>query len=200
MIRLTLAAGKYPAGIKAAIETFDKRLHRLSKALSILPWRLPAAQIKRIPKSVQIDIQIITDRTMLKMNTQYRNKDTTTDVLSFSYLESGLPVFAHEPVGEICISQNKAATQARENGLTLTDELCVLAVHGALHVMGYDHERSEREETAMHRAELSVLTAAGIHSGLTGRHLQATDGSAVTTGGSALTTNSRKIPARAAKG
>lgn len=193
MIKLTLAAGKYPAGITAAIETFDKRLHRLSKALSTLPWRLRAAQIKRIPKSAQIDIQIITDRTMLKMNTQYRNKPTTTDVLSFSYVESGLPVFAHEPVGEICISHRKAATQARENGLTLTDEFCVLAVHGALHVMGYDHERSEREETAMHRAELRVLTAAGIQSGLTGRHLQATDGPA-------LKTNSRRIPARTAKG
>lgn len=109
---------------------------------------------------------------MLKMNTRHRNKRSTTDVLSFSYLESGLPVFSHEPVGEICISHHKAAAQARENGLTLADELCVLAVHGALHVMGYDHERSEREEAAMHRAELSVLTAAGIKLGLTGRHLQ----------------------------
>ena len=153
-----------------------------------------------MPKSVQIEIQIITDRTMLKLNTQYRNKATTTDVLSFSYLESGLPVFAHEPVGEICISQRKAATQARENGLTLADELCVLAVHGSLHVMGYDHERSKREETVMHRAELRVLAAAGIHSGLTGRNLQATGGSALTTGGSALTTNSRRTPARMAKG
>ncbi len=108
---------------------------------------------------------------MLKMNTHYRNKPTTTDVLSFSYIESGAPVFAHEPVGEICISHRKAAAQARENGLTLTDELCVLAVHGALHVMGYDHERSEREKAAMHNAELRVLAAADIRSALTGRQL-----------------------------
>lgn len=192
MIKLTLAAGKYPAGTQAAVETFDKRLRRLSAALSTLPWRLPAAQKKKIPQSAQIDIQIITDRTMLKMNTQYRNKRTTTDVLSFSYLESGLPVFAHEPVGEICISHHKAAAQARENGLTLADELCVLAVHGALHVMGYDHERSAREETAMHRAELRVLTAAGIQRGLTGRHLPPV-------AGSAQATRSRRLSARKAE-
>lgn len=118
---------------------------------------------------MQIGIELITDHSMSKLNTQYRDKATTTDVLSFSYLEAGAPLFTHEPVGEILISHQTAATQARENSLTLSDELCVLAVHGALHVMGYDHERSPREKTAMHKAEIKVLTAAGIKGGLTGR-------------------------------
>ncbi len=170
MIRFELAAGKYPAGIGAAVETFGKRLTRISKALSSLPWRLSAAQKKKLPQKAQIGIQIITDRIMMNMNTRYRNKRATTDVLSFSYMESGAPVFAHEPVGEICISHRKAAAQARENGLTLADEFCVLTVHGALHVMGYDHEHSASEKTAMQRAEQRVLASAGIPIGLTGRH------------------------------
>lgn len=178
MIKLLLSAGKYPAKIGVAVEAFEKKLPRLSRALSAEPWRLAAAQKKLLPRKVHIAVQVITDRTMLNMNTAYRNKPTTTDVLSFSYLESGEPLFPHEPVGEICISYKTAATQAKENGLALADEFCVLAVHGALHVMGYDHELSARENAAMHKAEQRVLAAAGIQVGLTGRQLpQALKGS-----------------------
>lgn len=172
MIKLVLAAGKYPADIQIAVNSLKKRLNKISNALSALAWRLPPAQKKKIPGTAHIGIQIITDRVMVKMNTQYRDIPATTDVLSFSYLESGGPLFPHEPVGEIYISHRKAAAQARENNLTLTDELCVLAVHGALHVMGYDHERSPGENTAMQKAEVRALVAAGVAGGLTGRYRQ----------------------------
>jgi probable rRNA maturation factor len=76
------------------------------------------------------------DRRMRRLNQQYRGKDEPTDVLSFpGSRETGL--------GDIVISVESAARNAKGLGRTVPQELDVLALHGFLHVLGYDHETDD---------------------------------------------------------
>lgn len=89
------------------------------------------------------------DRELRRLNRQFLGKDEPTDVLSFP--EPGPDGF----LGEIAISVQRAAAQARQLGHSLTDELKVLMLHGLLHLTGMDHEtdrgRMARREKALRR-------------------------------------------------
>lgn len=99
-------------------------------------------------------IVLVSDRKMRELNRFFRGKDSTTDVLSF-------PFFADEfegdggadQLGDIVISAEQAARQAKENGLTLENEIKQLILHGMLHLCGYDHETDKGE---MNRLELKL--------------------------------------------
>lgn len=93
-------------------------------------------------------VAFVTDAAIKRLNRTYRRKDTPTDVLSFDY-------------GEIVISLPTAKRQARDHGVSLRDECCLLAVHGALHVLGFDHHRLS-DRAAMADAELAVLGYSGL--------------------------------------
>jgi probable rRNA maturation factor len=84
------------------------------------------------------------DRAIRALNARYRGKDKATDVLSFP------GVGGREGLGDIVISVETAERNARSLGRTLARELDVLALHGFLHVMGYDHET---DDGAMDRLE-----------------------------------------------
>ncbi len=95
---------------------------------------------------------IIGDNELLQsLNRQYRNKDATTDVLSFSYLESqdqNLP-YEEVAVGDIYISLGKARENSEEAGHSLKKETALLTIHGMLHLLGFDHN----EEAAAKRMQ-----------------------------------------------
>jgi probable rRNA maturation factor len=79
-------------------------------------------------------------------------------VLAFSLLE-GVGAGLSAAIGDVVISTETAARQARENGLTLLEEVDRLLVHGILHLVGYDHERSASEARKMRRKEKECLSA-----------------------------------------
>ena len=91
----------------------------------------------------EIQVGIFDDETIQSGNLQYRGKDKPTDVLSFSPWEGvEFPMPAEEPyimLGDVVISIEVAARQARELKHDLRAEVAFLAVHGALHLLGYDH-------------------------------------------------------------
>ena len=105
----------------------------------------------------ELSVLFIGDRAMRALNNTYRGKDTTTDVLSFSLREGGFPHIQPEMLGDIVISLPVAARQAREAGHSLGRELERLLVHGLLHVLGYDHERSPQEARRMERKERQLI-------------------------------------------
>jgi probable rRNA maturation factor len=84
-----------------------------------------------------VSLVITGDRTVHRLNRDYRGKDKPTDVLSFPG--------PHEQgnLGDIVISVETAARNARAGGRTLAKELDVLTLHGFLHVLGYDHETDD---------------------------------------------------------
>ena len=115
----------------------------------------------------QLSVVVVGDRAMRTLNRSYRGRDKTTDVLAFSQIE-GAPVLTgeddSEALGDVVIALPAARRQARAGGWTLEEELLRLLVHGVLHLLGYDHEKSRREAARMRRAELrlcGVLAAAG---------------------------------------
>jgi probable rRNA maturation factor len=87
----------------------------------------------------ELTVLLCGDRTMRRLNARYRGKDRTTDVLSFPSGGEVLPD-GRRPLGEIAIAVPQAARQARAAGHALSRELRVLALHGYLHLLGYDHE------------------------------------------------------------
>ena len=106
------------------------------------------------------------------LNLRYRGIDRTTDVLSFPQLSadeqqaaraeaktSSLQCFCASalPLGDIVINLPKAKRQANEYGLTLSEELRRLIVHGLLHLFGYDHEKGRYQKRKMELKERDLL-------------------------------------------
>ena len=93
-----------------------------------------------IPESVhELSVLFIDNATMRELNSQYRGKNKATDVLSFSQLE-GEGLEAVTLLGDVVISIEYAAAEARKRGITLQAEMLRLLIHGLLHLFGYDHE------------------------------------------------------------
>ncbi len=107
----------------------------------------------------EVSLVLADDQFLHKLNSQYRNIDAPTDVLSFCYLDSDDGHFREElefPVGDIYISVDRAREQAAQAGHPLEKELLLLVVHGILHLCGYDH--AEEDETSlMKQREQEIL-------------------------------------------
>lgn len=82
----------------------------------------------------RIDLTIVDDKTIRELNRKFRRKNKPTDVLSFSY-------GAEKILGDIIISAETTRRNARRFGATYPAELKRLVIHGALHLLGYDHGR-----------------------------------------------------------
>lgn len=122
-------------------------------------WREFTAEALRAIKREGSDVSIVfvSNAAIRKLNQHYRGKDYVTDVLSFP-TES--EQFENESsLGEIVIATDRAAAQARENGLTLQNEIEQLILHGLLHLCGHDHETDKGE---MNRLELRLRKKLGI--------------------------------------
>ena len=102
-------------------------------------------------KHAKIDIIFLSDRRIRTLNKQYLQHDYATDVITFPLDEQPL-------YGEIYVSLETARRQANEYGVTVVNELCRLAVHGALHLLGYDDATLE-DRAAMHKLESKFITA-----------------------------------------
>lgn len=102
-------------------------------------------------KDAETSLVICDDEMIHEFNRDYRGKDAPTDVLSFSQDEGeGLSLGeAGDYLGDIMISLDRAKAQALEFGVSLEEELARLAIHGTLHLLGFDHERSEADEKKM---------------------------------------------------
>jgi probable rRNA maturation factor len=96
-----------------------------------------------------VDVLLADDRTLRRLNRDFRAKDKATDVLSFPAAKE----LRAELAGDLAISVETAARQAREHGHSLRDEVRVLLLHGLLHLNGMDHE-TDRGEMAAREAEL----------------------------------------------
>jgi probable rRNA maturation factor len=100
-----------------------------------------------------ISVTLVGDIQIANLNAQYLQHEGPTDVLSFPLYESG-----EAPVGDIYIGFDQAGRQAIELGVALEAELARLAIHGTLHVLGYDHPDNEaREGSEMWKRQENIL-------------------------------------------
>ena len=113
-------------------------------------------------KNVMFNVIIINDDEIHKLNKKYRNIDRATDVITFAledYKEG--PTLDIRVLGDIYISYDKVIKQAKDYGHSKTRELCFLAVHGLLHLLGYDHMKEE-DERKMFNLQKELLNNYGI--------------------------------------
>ena len=119
----------------------------------------------------ELSIVAVNDAKMQELNRAWRGKDHPTDVLSFP-MEEGEDTFdanaafgakeARECLGDIVINMDAAARQAAELGFTLEEETTRLLVHGLAHLLGYDHEISEKAALEMRAVESKILSELGV--------------------------------------
>jgi len=120
-----------------------------------------------IKNKAEVSITTVSNEEIRKLNFKHRGKDSVTDVLSFPMSEKGEfdvdPDTSRIILGDIVISTEKAAEQAKEYGHSFEREMCFLATHSMFHLLGYDHEKSETEEKTMFLKQERVLDRLGIN-------------------------------------
>lgn len=128
--------------VRVSLRTLDQFLARAQKRLKIAPGR--------------VGICLVTGSVISAWNWKYRGERGPTDVLSF---RSDTVTARRAYLGDIAIAPAVARRSARRLGRTLDTEMCILILHGLLHLMGYDHEtdqgQMERRERRL-RQELRV--------------------------------------------
>ncbi len=116
-------------------------------------------------ENAEVSITLTDNKYIHQLNREYRKIDRPTDVLSFALNESEEPEILDGPetdvLGELVISVERAEEQAEEYGHSLRREIAFLAVHGMLHLLGYDHMQEE-ERLEMEQEQRFVMEKLGI--------------------------------------
>lgn len=140
------------------INELNEDIKELSEVEKVV---LFALNYQKITNAV-FNIIIVDKDTIQKLNREYRNKDSVTDVISFAledddtFIKTDLRV-----LGDIYICLDRAKEQASEYGHSLLRELSFLSVHGLLHLLGYDHQTKE-DESVMFDLQEMILNEYGI--------------------------------------
>ena len=123
----------------------------------------------------EVDVSVTSDAGIQALNRDMRGVDRPTDVLSFPAFdlspgelpgpEDADPATGLVPLGDMCISLERAAAQAEEYGHSVERELSYLAVHSVLHLLGYDHMDEGPMKAQMRRREEHILEGLGIRRG-----------------------------------
>lgn len=132
----------------AARRSFDVLLIDRQRRHAVRPARLRrvlGAAAQALAVEGELALVLGGDTAVRRLNARYRGKDKPTDVLSFP------GPGGHEGLGDVVISVPTAAANARRFGRTLLQELDVLALHGFLHVLGYDHETDDGQMERLER-------------------------------------------------
>jgi len=108
-----------------------------------------------VPITGDISILLTNDAEMQTINKQYKKKDKPTNVLSFPQNEKGI-------IGDIIVSLETVQKEAHEQEKSFFDHFSHMIVHGALHLMGYDHEKSKKAQKEMEELETEILADLGV--------------------------------------
>lgn len=134
-----------------------------------------AAKVEGIEEGTELSITFVTNEAIHEINKEYRQKDAPTDVISFALEELGegeTAIIAEgmpRILGDVIISIDRTREQAEEFGHSFERELGFLAIHGFLHVLGYDH-MNEEDEKVMFGKQDEILESFGLSRDSNERH------------------------------
>lgn len=143
-------------------------LARATRAWTPSPRRMSSwasAALGRMGEGREIAVRVVAKRESRALNKLWRGKDKPTNVLSFPAPEQsrrGLPRDTALPLGDLVICADVVRQEAVRDGKALEEHWAHMVVHGALHLVGYDHELGRREQIRMERREIAVLRTFGI--------------------------------------
>ena len=143
------------------IEIFNETNESLDNELGIV-YDVLIHGLKKLKIDEAIFNVIIVDNDYIhKLNKEYRNIDRETDVITFALEDDKTFNPSVRILGDVYISIDKAKSQSVEYGHSLLRELCFLAVHGMLHLLGYDHMKKE-DEIVMFKLQDEILDEMNI--------------------------------------
>jgi len=156
-------------------------------AASWSAWGISRAGLTRFVRSAQaavglrgeVEVLLASDKTLRRLNREWRGKDKPTDVLSFPAMKEMAAVYG----GDLAVSLETAQRQAHDHGHSLRDEVRILLLHGLLHLAGMDHE-VDGGEMAEREAELRKRLR--LKSGLIARSAKRTSGAKAPTSKGAM--------------
>lgn len=150
------------------IDTYDKTDSVEADYINLVEELLTiAAEQEKIQENAEVSISFVDNDEIQEINKTYRDKDQPTDVISFALedeFEGEVEIIGVElprVLGDIIISVDMAKVQAEEYNHSFKRELGFLAVHGFLHLLGYDH-MNEADEAKMKQRQEEVLGAYGL--------------------------------------
>ncbi len=112
---------------------------------------------------LEVSVKLTSDDEVQALNAAWRGKDNPTNVLSFPMVEEARLGNPSEPLlGDIVLARGVCAAEAADKGVPVENHAAHLVVHGALHLLGYDHETSEADAEQMEDVERRALAAIGI--------------------------------------
>lgn len=112
-------------------------------------------------KAGVVGLKLVDDDGIRALNKDYGGRDEITDVLSFNYHEADEPPQSEGELGDVVISQPAAKRQAKTAGTSLEDEIALLALHGVLHLYGFDHA-TRASQARLDELQEAILKAAGV--------------------------------------
>jgi probable rRNA maturation factor len=130
-----------------------------AKLATVLATAIVAANEVAGPEQGEVAVVVDDDERIRSLNKLWRGFDKATNVLSFPAPE--MPGGHAQAVGDIAISYETAAREAAAEDKSFTDHMAHLAVHGFLHLLGYDHEKEEEAEE-MEGLERVILARVGV--------------------------------------
>ncbi len=130
--------------------------------------RTPHGELLATPAHVEVSVRLASDEEVHTLNRQYRGKDKPTNVLSFPMVQPDLIATVTQNsddgevlLGDIVLAHGVCAAEAAERGIAVDHHATHLMVHGALHLLGYDH-LTDDEGDAMEEIERAALSDLGI--------------------------------------
>lgn len=143
------------------IGIFNETEEKIDKELEIVKEVLTHGIKKLDVGDVIFNIIIVHNDYIHELNKNYRGIDRETDVITFALFDDKTFNPEEKILGDVYISIDKAKSQSEEYGHSFLRELCFLAVHGMLHLLGYDHMKKEEEEV-MFKLQEEILDEMGI--------------------------------------
>jgi len=133
-------------------------------------------ELRRKPVSIEVSVKLTNDAEVQQLNKAYRSKDAPTNVLSFPLVPTDLleTLDIHDDgeilLGDIVLAHETCAREAEEKSIAFTDHATHLIIHGALHLLGYDHmiEHEAEEMEAIEVRALATLSIANPYTDSTG--------------------------------
>lgn len=156
--------------IKVTIENQQKAV-KIPTGVRLLIRRCCHAvlQLEEFEGSAEVDVSLVDNEQIHRINFEQRHIDMPTDVLSFPLGEGGVydvnPATGAYMLGDIVISLERAAAQAEEYGHSFRREVGYLTVHSMLHLLGYDHVDGGLEAVRMREKEEAVMAMVGLPRG-----------------------------------
>lgn len=140
------------------INNYEKEIKEIDLLKDFINYSLDKLSLK----NVMFNVIIVDNESIHKINKEYRNVNRPTDVITFALEDDKvIDTPCVRVLGDIYISYDKVISQAEEYGHSTKRELCFLAIHGLLHLLGYDHMTKEDEEK-MFKLQKELLNNYGI--------------------------------------